>query len=165
MGRLRAAETVAGIDKLVHAYTATGVYVVRLSDDIADLHLTTSTAGWEAFASMVTGFASNAVNLVSFANSCFIDCAALTDIDLAQASVRTLGKAAFWRCTSRSGRIDLPSVREVVDSTSFSPFKGCTGGITEIHFAKESEAAITATSIFKADPTLGSGTGVVLFDL
>lgn len=96
--------------------------------------------------------------------SAFDHCTALRTIRL-PAGVKKLSGNLFKDCTALLGRIDLPFIESIIGTAGSVPFIGCTGGITEFHFASANAASVMSSSGYLADNTLGTGTAVCKFDL
>ena len=153
------------ITNLTHFYSTPGSYEIRISDGINNLTL----AAYQGETKFVTTYPLavrevqiNATRLTSVGTGCFYNCKNLTKVGFTAPNVATMPSRCFQGCASLSGRLDFPAIASL---GRILPFAECTGGITEIHFPAASEVAITSSSIYKADPTLGSGNAVCVFDL
>lgn len=146
-----------------HDYAASGGYTVTLGDQVEELRLSLKSSTYRGrFAKRVTAFRSTSEKLVTLMNNCFDGCENLMTVEVP--NVATLGAKAFYNCTALK-QVRLPKVVNLDTSDGDgSPFAGCTG-LEEIHFAAANEAAIKASVTYQADPTLGSGSARVLFDL
>lgn len=151
--------------RLTHLYARPGRYEVRLSDDFASFAYTAMPGEWSGPSpAQLTGFASAARELKAVLRYSFFRCANLTALDLSNASVETLGQAAFRSCLGLAGELRLPSVTDLEGTRKVEVFMNC-GDITAIHFAAAHEASVRASPAYLADPTLGTGTGTCVFDL
>lgn len=151
-----------------HEYAENGDYTIRISDDIKEakfIGTDSPDAASYAYAELPIAFATNATKLVSLNGFALAHCHNLTELDLDDARIATLVQGPFKNCTGLRGEIRLPSVSRFTHSDITFPFAGCTGGITKIHFAAANEEAIKATTAYRTDPTLGTGTAEVVFDL
>lgn len=153
------------ISSLIHQYATPGTYEIRISDGIDNLTLATYQGGTKfatTYPLAVREVQINATQLATVGTGCFYNCKNLTKVSFTAPGVATMPSRCFQGCASLSGRLDFPAIASLA---RILPFAECTGGITEIHFPAASEVAITSSSIYKADPTLGTGTAVCVFDL
>ena len=151
-----------------HVYAKSGVYEIRIPDNLNSIQLGTSSGSDERYVNvypqMVRSFVSNATNLSQIKTAAFYNCSNMTEFSIPVPPVTMLNNNAFTNCSALQGRIDLPHITGIGRMPTMRFFTGCTG-LTEIHFPAASEAAITSASPYKADPTLGSGNAVCVFDL
>lgn len=101
--------------------------------------------------------------LTSLGTQVFRACPRLTSVDLPQ-GISQLTSMSFRDCTALTGDIALPFVSDIAANETNAPFAGCPN-ITAFHFAAKNESAIRASEGFLSDPTLGTKTAHVLFDL
>ena len=151
-------EQITGI--VSHTYEKAGEYEVKISDDISALRFNVS----NLVSNAPTSFVSNATRLNKLNQFCFLDCDKLTVVDVAESELKYIDRAVFKNCTSLRGEFFFPKVNMLGGRGITLPFCDTTG-ITKIHFAKANEEAIAATVPYKEDATLGTGTGVCVFDL
>ena len=145
----------------LHTYAQTGEYEVRISDDISELRCV-SRAGTSPFqllyAPMIRGFRTNAERLEEIGMDCFYKTVNLAEFHCEGSGVREIAVRSFQYCTGLVGRLDLPGV----DTVETDAFKAATG-ITELHFSKANEAAITALPGFAT--SFGAVNAQCVFDL
>lgn len=162
-------ETIGGdILQRTHDYAAAGTYVIRISDDIADVRYTGHYDPEYLFGKyreLPVAFHSNAAALTTVGPMALGGCLNLTSVDIRDAAVTGLAEGPFAHCTALAGEPHFPHVCQFIRSTRTQPFEGCTGGLTRLHFAAANEAAIKATTNYQSDPTLGTATATCVFDL
>lgn len=145
-----------------HVFNSPGTYVIRLSDDIAELGVYSASVYGD---SIMREFASNAKCLQLLRTSSFRQCQNLAKVDVGDAAIQTIQRLVFANCENLSGELRFPNVTSLVGTAANQcAFLGCSK-ITQIHFAKANEAAITSTGQYKYDSTLGTGRDVCRFDL
>lgn len=157
--------TTAPGGKFAHTYEAAGVYEITISDDIQTLTVVGPDEAAIASAPFVVGFTTDARLLNSLNSRAFEGCVNLTNLMLDAAMINALLPATFGSCLSLTGKLWFPSVTMLPGPGMLLPFMGCTGGITEIHFAASSEESIKSSKAYVKDPTLGTGTAILKFDL
>lgn len=149
---------------IYHEYAEEGTYVVKIPDVLKKLELSFP-AKSEAFGALsMVAFTTNAKNLKELDSGCFAFCGNLTTVDFRDGALEKIGSKTFRDCTSLSGRLDFPHVKEITGSNVNQPFQGCEQ-IREIHFAAANEAAVKATSAYHYDPHLGAANATLFFDL
>lgn len=144
-----------------HTYATAGEYEVKISDDISLIAFNDS----ENHDDSPLAFVSNAERLATIQQFCFSGCSRLASVDIRESELSYLSRACFENCTALTGELYFPKVNRLAGVVPKLPFTGCTGGITKIHFAAANEESIRASAQYQADPTLGSGTAEVVFDL
>lgn len=159
-------EFAAGLADVGHDYPSPGEYVIEISDDVTSVCIGDSDETSDActvYAPMVTRVSSNASRLVTFPSYSFQNCCSMKTFDVAGSSLAALFSGVFKDCRALEGELRFPNVSRLVGITP--QFTGCTK-VAALHFAREHESAITSSSGYKADPTLGTGVeGVCRFDL
>ena len=157
-------ETVAELSRLVHEYDAPGRYEVKVSDEVKTLVLSalSDQEGYPALQIIrqLTSIVCNATKLTTFGRNCCNAATSLRTLDLSQSSVSLLGAFAFSGCTALPSEVLLKPVTSVTATS----FKGCSQ-IDVLHFATSSETTITTSAGYKSDPTFGTGTAILKFDL
>ena len=174
---------------LTHTYQRTGLYRIRISDDVSSIRVSsgTDTIFATVYAPMVKEFRSNAQRMTSIPRISLRNATGLEFLDLRGSSVRSLGGSAFEGCSSlRSldgcaeveqlgmstfagcinlpARVDLPSIDYISASANSSPFENTN--IKEFHFAAKNEETIRALQIFyDTNGTFGLEGAVSYFDL
>lgn len=159
-------EFATGLADVGHVYPSPGDYVIKISDDVTSVCIGAmdETSDYcTIYAPMVTCVSSNASRLVSFPSYSFQNCFNMTTFDVVGSSLVSLFSGVFKDCRALEGEFRFPNISRLVGITP--QFAGCTK-ISVLHFAREHENAITSSSGYKADPTLGTGVeGVCRFDL
>lgn len=157
-------ETVAELSRLVHEYDAPGRYEVKVSDEVKTLVLSalSDQEGYPALKIIrqLTSIVCNATKLTSFGRNFCNAATSLHTLDLSQSPVSILGALAFSGCTALPSEVRL----RPVTTLPANAFKGCSQ-IGVLHFATSSEAVITSSTGYKSDPTFGTGTAILKFDL
>ena len=183
-------ETFSKLTKATHVYAAAGDYTVRIEDRVRYLGIGTDDTAepWASvYPGMIRSLKSSATRLNKFTTYAFANAVNLTMLDLRDIPLVRLPTGAFKNCTSLtsltglprllgtineqvfagcaglSGRIDLPSVTTLQGTSDTSPFKGTS--IAEFHFSAANEAAIRASALYKATPTLGVEGAKLFFDI
>ena len=151
--------------KFAHTYTSNGEYAIVISDDVQSLCVVGTDEAAIASAPLIVGFTTDAQLLTQLNSRAFEGCVNLSNPMLEAAKLDTLLPATFGMCLSLSGVLRFPSVASIPGPGTLQPFVGCKGGITEIHFAIFSEESIKSSKAYGKDPTLGTGTAVLIFDL
>ena len=144
-----------------HAYAQIGEYEVRISDDLASLCFSAkagSSVYRTVYAPMIRAFRSTATLIDQLANGEFANAVNLSAFSCAGSGVRSVAGLAFSGCASLVGRLDLPDVESIADTS----LTGCTG-ITELHFSAANEETIRALSGY--DTHFGATNAEVVFDL
>ena len=158
-------EESAGGERVMHTYARAGEYAVRVSDGVKELSAVGGDADFNAaHAHKLIRFATNGRELTTLNVLSFKNCVNLASVGFAGSGLATVGRQAFAYCTGLRGRIDFPGLTSFPTGT-FAPLKGCTGGITEIHFPVAMAETFGQSDGFLADPTLGTGTARTIFDL
>ena len=177
------------VTNLTHTYQRTGLYRIRISDDVSSIRVSsgTDTIFATVYALMVKEFRSNALRMTSIPRISLRNATALELLDLRGSAVRSLGGSAFEGCSSLQSlegcagveqlgmstfagctnlpvRVDLLSINYISASTNSSPFENTN--IKEFHFAAKNEEAIRALQIFyDTNGTFGVEGAVCIFDL
>ena len=144
-----------------HTYAQPGEYEVRISDDLSALQclMRVGQSVYQlVYAPMIREFRTNATLLESFGVDGFYKAANLTTLLCEGPGVRELGSWTLRYCTGLLGRLDFPQVNSIAAQS----FLGSTG-ITELHFSKANEAAITALPGFAT--SFGAVNAQCVFDL
>ena len=156
------------VENIEHEYATAGNYEVKVSDDVALLTVIGAPESVEKatlYAPLVTGFRCNAEALTFLGPLTFVGCDNLRTVDVRRSEIQRL-VVPFIDCTSLSGELYFPKVSQLIANAGRSfTFQGCTGGITKIHFPAASAETIGTCKMFTNDPTLGTGTAEVVFDL
>ena len=160
-----AIEVASSSQNVIHTYEHAGEYLVRVGDSIATLRLTGNAEFGTAHAHKLIRFETMAQKLYRLSWYAFKNCVNLEYVNVKRSCITTIDRFAFADCVSLVGRIDLPLVTHFSTSPGNTPFIGCRGGITEIHFCKEMAEVIGQSADFLKDSSLGTGTAVVSFDL
>lgn len=149
-----------------HIFPATGQYLIKFSDDFRAIGISYGKKEYTStYAPMTVGFFSDASRLTEIPLTGFYCCTNLARLDVSASAVEKIDSIAFAKCSALEGELSFPKVATVVGSAAAEPFMECTG-ITALHFASENEAAITASTAYTKDPTLGTGVeDVCVFDL
>ena len=156
----------SSISLAYHEYAKAGTYEIRISDNVESMNIGNSDDAFnERYPPMVLSFVHNGVNLQTLYGSAFANCSNMTVFDVRDGKINKLSTNTFIGCEKLGGVLYFPCVTSIPGRSQTKVFSNCTGGITEIHFAKSAEEVITATASYKADPTLGTGTAVCVFDL
>ena len=155
-------QTCETVSELTHTYPAPGEYEVRISDDIAELGCAfINTDFFDVYAPLILSAKSNATKLASAAAYCFGNAVNLSEVDL---PIKSIELAAFFNCFALI-EPRFPNTTYITTGIAPKrPFKGCAN-LQFFHFGETNEEAITNLTLYKTDPTLGSGNGVCKFDL
>lgn len=154
------------LNRTVHNYASPGLYEVRIKEGVTTLVMVYRAHDYDTlYAPAIISFCSNDPQLVTLGGWSFLGARNMIGLDMSESKVNALNSGIFKNCTSLSGEFYFPCVKNMIATLGDLPFEGCTGGITKIHFAEANKAAILATGILDLDPTLGSGTAEVVFDL
>lgn len=176
-------------EKFIHTYPSPGIYRVRIADGVRVFSPTfkpnaqycqtyaplvqSVKINTPSITSIVAGSFKNCCNmatldlrntsLVSIPSEAFRDCHALASFDGLPPTITKIYDAAFRSCRSVSGRVDFPSVAEIVATTAdAAPFLDCPG-ITELHFPATSATTITAHPLYSV--SFGAENAAVYCDL
>ena len=180
-----------GLDTLTHTYATPGRYTVAISDAIAELGVSTSSATTvyaATYAPMIAAVYSNAQKLTevspaTFLNACnmtsfdmretpivkavaniLCQCSSLTDLSGLPSGITSVNTRSFYKCTGLTGRVDLPNLRSFTGgNVTNAPFAYCPG-VTEIHILKVNEESVKASPSFPTAPTLGAVNATLFFD-
>lgn len=131
-------ETPYDITKVTHTYAQPGEYEITLTDALSSLSVSGTSATRQKEGLKIISFKANAPHLTE------------------------LGASAFYGCANITGGVELPHVNTIAGTTT-EPFAGCPQAF-EIHFSKDNEAAIRASTPFTKDPQLGAPNAVISFD-
>ena len=145
---------------LTHTYAKVGEYEVRISDDIEALACSNrGTDEYSAvYAPMIREVRTSATLLEALNTTCFRNATNMHTFTCKGSSVKSIANSAFTGCTSLSGRIDLPCVLTIPETT----FRD-SPDITELHFSAANAAIITALPGY--DTAFGAVNATVYFDL
>ena len=154
----------AEVDHLTHTYPRTGVYEVRISDDIKSMrcsNITSGTAYHDTYPKMIQEVKITATKLKTLSMPCFGYASNLQVFNCIDSGINTLEARSFIQCKSLDGKLYFPLVDMIEDNV----FNGCTR-ITELHFAKANEETIKALPAWESsDHNFGASNAVVKFDL
>ena len=142
-----------------HTYAQPGEYEVRISDDVVKaqcLIKNGQSVHQLVYAPMIREFRSNATLLENLGGDGFYKAVNLTALQCP--GVRELGRWTLQSCTGLVGRLDLPGVTSLADTS----LTGSTG-ITELHFSEANEETIRALSGYETH--FGAENADVFFDL
>lgn len=144
-----------------HTYAQTGEYEVRISDDIGELRCLMragSTVYQLVYAPMIREFRTGAALLAKLTSDCFYKAVNLAAFHCDGSGLQEIAVRSFNYCTGLVGRLDLPGIENI----GTDAFKESTG-ITELHFSKSAEEAISALPGFAT--AFGASNAVCVFDL
>ena len=145
-----------------HTYPSAGLYVIKISDDVAILFSQSEQDDTDKKA--IIAIESNAETMDSILTGAFSGCSNLASLEIDASKISSIGYSAFKDCASLPPFLNLHNVNNLISRLTLLPFSGCTN-IREIHFSKANEEAIMASSAYKTDPTLGTGVeGICRFD-
>ena len=158
-------DSYAGDDSIVHTYEHAGEYLVRMAEGVSILSVTGNRGFVDISAKKLLEFSITDRKMTTLTQFAFNGCCNLRRFSIAGSGVNILRRLVFQNCTSLKGRIDFPNVNNYILAESAKPLTGCIGGITEIHFDAAMAEVIGQSADFLKDPSLGTGTAVVSFDL
>ena len=154
------------LNRTVHNYASPGLYEVRIKEGVNPLVVSYKTYDYDRlYSPAILSLVNNDPQLTTLGGWSLIGARNLTSFDTKDSGLSQLTSGQFKNCSSLSGEFYFPKVARMSGTLGDLPFESCTGGITKIHFAEANKAAILATGILDLDPTLGSGTAEVVFDL
>ena len=142
-----------------HDYARTGVYEVRISNDISELRISAKNATSEfreIYAKAILEFRTAATQLEVLGMNCFYDAKNLSLFKCEGGAVREIRIYAFGLCTKLEGVLDLPDVVKLA-STSFPD---CPN-ITELRFSTANKATIDGLSGY--GESFGAENAIVTF--
>ena len=157
-------EEVIGFTEVTHLYAQTGVYNVRLSDDISSLQFSTKSSVSPfrvVYAKMIREFATTAKVLNTLETYSFNDAANLRKVSTKGSSLRVISSRTFGLCPSLGERVDLHEVSDV-NATAFYN----STGISELHFSAAKEDLIRGSAGWReSGGNFGAVNATVSFDL
>lgn len=150
----------------IHTYAAPGIYEIRASTGVYTQTFTVPNIGYDVlYGPSVLSYVCNDIAMDTLGVNAFCGCVNMATFDVRESSCKRLLKGVLKDCVKLSGELYFPKVSQLQGEVGTMPFEGCTGGITKIHFAEAVEADITSSATYLADPTLGTGTALCVFDL
>ena len=153
----------------LHEYACAGTYEVVLSDDIAEIAISSSsevsrfrTAG----APKVIEFSSNAHKIQRIISHCFNACVNIVSVRFDCPNLTALASSVFSGCEKLSGRLDFPALLTIAGKADSLPFANC-GSLAEVHFSKANEDSLLECTVFNGweQTHLGEANAVIKFDL
>ena len=142
-----------------HDYARTGVYVVRISNDISELRFSAKTATSEfreIYAKSILEFHTAASRLEVLGMNCFYDAENFYLFKCEGEAVREIRLNAFGLCPKLEGVLDLPNVIKLASNS----FPDCPN-ITELRFSTANKATIEGLSGY--GESFGAENAIVTF--
>lgn len=184
-------ENATSLANVIHAYSRPGAYTIYIDDNLwrfAVSGIDEESTCRTTYAPMVRELRANATRLTTLNQYAFAGATNIAKVDLSKSAISSLnahtfdgctalvslaampetyyllGEGVFKDCSALSGRLYLPGVGNISENAQWDlPFAGCAA--SEIHFAAKNEAAIKATSTYRAHDNLGAASAEIVFDL